>query len=150
MDSIERFIEQMANHAEADGLPRISGRIMAYFVINGGPFSFSEIADNLGISRGSASTNTRLLRDLGILERYQEPGSRQDYYVLAVQPYQRLLKGYIERMESSINNIKQLVDAPETELPTAALERLDALEGFYHTAIESTRVALEKTGGNHA
>lgn len=145
MDPIERFIEQSANHAEADGLPRISGRIMAYFVINGGPYSFSEIAENLEISRGSASTNTRLLRDLGILERYQKPGSRQDYYVLAAQPYQRLLKGYIARMENSVTNIKQLMSVAGHDLEADAVSRLDELRDFYESAITVTETALTQT-----
>lgn len=145
MQAIDRFIEQTANHAEADGLPRISGRILAYFVIHGGPFSFSEIAERLQISRGSASTNTRLLRDLGILERYQKPGSRQDFFSLAEQPYQRLLKGYIERMETSIANIDGLLAVAKDDLDAAALNRLDDLNHFYATAVATTQETLNRT-----
>lgn len=150
MNPVERFIEQLANHAESDGLPRISGRIMAYFVINGGPYSFSEIAKNLEISRGSASTNTRLLRDLGILERYQKPGSRQDYYVLAVRPYERLLKGYIERMENSVLNIQQLFDSANEDLTDSASSRLGELKDFYQSTIKATQAALVSAENKNA
>ena len=57
-DAIERFIEGFGLLMQQDGLPRIAGRMLALFIVEGGPFSFSELAEKLQVSRGSISTNT--------------------------------------------------------------------------------------------
>jgi DNA-binding transcriptional regulator GbsR (MarR family) len=72
--AIEQFIERVGLIAQVDGLPRIAGRIMGLLVIYGGPFSFAEIAKRLQVSRGSISTNRRLLENLGVIERVARPG----------------------------------------------------------------------------
>ena len=93
------FIERLGMNAQADGLPRIAGRMMGFFIIHGGPFSFSELAEKLQISRGSVSTNARILMQLGVLDRAAKPGDRQDYYQLAEHPHARMLEGYVYRMQ---------------------------------------------------
>lgn len=131
----EEFIERMGYIAQADGLSRIAGRILGMLIIEEGPFSFNTIASRLVISRGSVSTNTRLLEQLGVIERTSQPGERQDYFRLAPDPYGRLLRGSIERMEKA----KHLVDRTQAALPgerTAARRRLQALGSFYQDTIE--------------
>src|SRR5690606_21420618 len=64
-DGVTRFIEQMGMSAQADGVPRIAGRIFGYFVINGGPISFTQLAQELQVSRASVSTNLRILASIG-------------------------------------------------------------------------------------
>ena len=70
----ENFIERMGMIAQADGLPRIAGRIMGLIILEGGPYSFGELAKRLSVSRGSISTNTRLLENMGVIERTAKPG----------------------------------------------------------------------------
>lgn len=96
----QSFIERMGLSAQADGLPRIAGRMFGYFMIHGGPSSLAVLAAELRVSRASVSTNARLLRDLGVLEATAVPGDRQVYYQLTEQHSLRMLEGYIERMET--------------------------------------------------
>ncbi|MEO8418233.1 MAG: hypothetical protein ABI475_05865 [Methylophilaceae bacterium] len=70
----ELFIECMGLAAEAEGLPRIAGYMNGLFFLLGNPFSFSEPAGRLRVSRASVSINARILRDLGIIERISRPG----------------------------------------------------------------------------
>lgn len=136
------FIENMGLSAEADGLPRIAGRMWGFFVIQGGPCSFAEVADMLQVSRGSVSTNARLLRALGILQRVSRPGDRQDYYQLSDNPYESLLSGYVERMSSSGSN----AEAALSRLPAghgAAKQRLREMRNFYRTATTWTQQLID-------
>lgn len=127
---ISEFVEQLGLIGEADGLPRIAGRILGLLVIYGGPVSFAEIAQRLQISRGSVSTNTRLLEHFGIVERVARPGERQDYFCLAPDPYYRLMRGVAERTRRA----RALVDKTKDALPPDwkdARERLSGLSSFY-------------------
>ena len=90
------FIESIGLSAQADGLPRIAGRMLGFFVLNGGPCSLSDLAARRQVSRGRISTNARILCGLGIIQRMSKTGDRQDYFQLASNPYSRLLEGYVE------------------------------------------------------
>ncbi len=127
---ISEFIEQLGLIGEADGLPRISGRILGLLVIYGGPISFAEIAERLQISRSSVSTNTRLLEHFGVIERVARPGERQDYFSLAPDPYYRLMTGIAERKRRA----RTIVDKTKEALPPDwgdAKKRLASLSAFY-------------------
>lgn len=141
-NAINNFIEAMGLSSQADGLPRIAGRMMAFFVIHGGPFSFAELAEKLQISRGSVSTNARILRGLGIIERIAKPGDRQDYYQLAADPYGDLLAGYVDRMNNIVEQIRSVQNALADTHPSAH-QRLDEMQAFYNTAVESTQNLIE-------
>ena len=140
--AVEPFIERMGLSAQADGLPRIAGRMWGFFIIYAGPCSFAELADRLQVSRGSISTNARILRDLGFIERVSRPGDRQDYYRLADEPYARLLEGYVERMRQTARNV---ADA-RAEIPDDwrdAQRRLAEMHDFYQAGAETTRELIE-------
>ncbi len=129
-----RFIEHMGLASEEDGLPRIAGRMWGFFVLHGGPVSFAELADQLEVSRGSISTNARILRDRGIIERVAVPGDRQDYYQLTDQPFDRMLQIYLERMRRTEVQARELRAVLPAERD-AQIARLDDMIRFYqHTA----------------
>ena len=139
--AVGEFIERMGMIAQADGLPRIAGRLMGFFVIHGGPVSFSELSERLQVSRASVSNNTRLLEGLGVIERTSRPGDRQDYFRIADAPYRRLLEGVVERM----GRASQAAGAAERDLPadwTDARRRLAELSDFYSSAEQNTRNIL--------
>lgn len=140
---IDQFIEGIGLAAQADGLPRIAGRMIGLFAIYGGPFSFSEIAEKLQISRGSVSTNARILSALGMLEKVSRPGDRQDYYKLAPKPFIRLLEGYAHRM----SKIVKLVDDVAGVIPEddeGMNYRISEMGRFYRSAINNTARLVEE------
>ncbi len=140
--AIEEFVERMGLSAESDGLPRIAGRMWGFFIIHGGPCSFAELADKLQVSRGSISTNARILRDLGIIERVTRPGDRQDYYRLSENPYDRLLEGYVERMRKTVSDAEKTLKAlpPGWE---ATGKRLHEMHSFYNAAVHTTEALIQ-------
>jgi DNA-binding transcriptional regulator GbsR (MarR family) len=87
----ENFIEQMGLMMQADGGPRIAGRIFGLLLIEGRPMSLLEMADSLGVSRASISTNARLLERSELIRLVTVPGNRQDYYEMVPSPFQRML-----------------------------------------------------------
>lgn len=126
----ERFIEQMGLVTQAEGLPRIAGRLMGLMMFDGREYSFSELADELKISRGSVSANTRLLEEKGVIERVSKPGERQDYFRLAGNPLETLLRNLERKALRARAVIAETIDA----LPPEELEcrtRLRRAEEFY-------------------
>ncbi|RIA45439.1 GbsR/MarR family transcriptional regulator [Dichotomicrobium thermohalophilum] len=135
-DKLDRFVDRMGLVAEADGLSRIAGRIMGLMVLEGGPLSFSEIAERLDISRASVSTNTRFLERIGVIERVTVKGSRQDHFQLAKAPYARLLEGSVARIKKAqgvVADAKAEVSPEDNE----RRQRLDELGAFYATLAET-------------
>lgn len=142
----EEFIEQMGVNAQSDGLPRIAGRMMGFFIVEGGTHSFSELADKLQVSRGSVSTNVRILESFGIIERTAKPGDRQDYFRLADDPYARMLEGSIGRILRAERLAEKTRDAlPETA--TDARRRLQDMLSFHSIARTTTQDVIAKWGG---
>jgi len=77
----KHFIEDMGLLFEESGHPRMAGRILGCLLIANQPhLSTTEIAETLQASKGSLSTMTRFLLQLGIIERVGIPGKRVDYY----------------------------------------------------------------------
>ncbi|MES1948601.1 regulatory protein MarR [Salinisphaera sp. C84B14] len=140
--AVSGFIERMGLAAQSDGMPRIAGRILGYFIIHDGPASLARLARELQVSRASVSTNARILRNLGVLEATAVPGDRQDYYRLAERHYLRLLEGDVERMGTMSASLAQA----ERELPAdwaGAQTRLADMHHFIDTARENIRELIE-------
>lgn len=143
--ALENFIERVGINAEAQGLPRIAGRMMAFFVLHGGPVSFGELAQWLNISRGSVSTNTRVLMNLGVIERVGRPGDRQDYFQITENPYRRLIAGHIERMREMHSTVSRaLAEAGKEDAET--MRRLREMQSFYQITVAHMEQLVEKIG----
>ena len=74
------FIDRMGLALESDGLPRIAGRIFGLLLVSEDCRSLDDLASELRVSKGSVSTNARLLEQRGVLERNSRPSDRRDYY----------------------------------------------------------------------
>lgn len=77
---------------EADGLPRIGGRLFGLLILSDQPRSLDDLADALGVSKASISTDARRLLERGVVDRVTRPGDRRDYYRLAPDFYRRTLQ----------------------------------------------------------
>lgn len=77
------YVERFARLLERTGEARITGRIYAHLATAQEPYlSLQELADQVGVSRASVSTNTRRLIALRILTRVAVPGSRGEHYAV--------------------------------------------------------------------
>ncbi len=145
LDGVERFIEQMGMSAQSEGGARIAGRISGYFIVHGGPVSFAQLANELKISRGSVSTNARILVSIGFIERVTKPGDRQDYYQLASSPFLRMIEGYMARMRRMQDILVQANNSIPEDM-TATHKRLAQMSHFFEAAVRSNDQLLKDLG----
>jgi DNA-binding MarR family transcriptional regulator len=75
------YVERWSRLLEDQGTSRIAGRIYGHLATSGEPhLSLNDLAEQLGVSRGSVSTNTRRLVELGLVARVLVPGSRREHF----------------------------------------------------------------------
>lgn len=147
--AVDTFVERVGLSIESDGLPRIAGRMLGFMVLNGGPLSFSELAERLQVSRASVCTNARILSSLGVIERVSRSGDRQDYYQLTESPYARLIGGYLERKRQMYSIVCEALDALGSDEDPARRERLEEMANFYRVAITHLQRLMDEMGSAH-
>ena len=92
-DEQRNFVEEFGLAFEQLTLPRMSGRILGWLMISNTPHqSIDELAEALVASKGSISTMTRLLIQIGIIERISLPGVRHDVFRIRPGAVQHLLR----------------------------------------------------------
>jgi len=141
-DAETDFIEGMGLILQSDGMPRIAGRLMGLFVLHGGPFSFTDLADRLAVSRGSVSTNTRLLEDLGVIERVAMKGERQDFFRLAADPYAEIVERKRVRSLRAQESIRRNAETLD-DIGPDGLKRVGELADFFGVLATATERALD-------
>ena len=127
------FVAFMGQALEGQGLSPISGRILGLLMFDGTARSFSDLATDLGVSRGSVSVNARTLIQRGLVEKFNVSGDRQDYFRVAAQPYEALLDGISARMR----HMSETVGHIARTLPDGAGETRDRLALFanFHASL---------------
>ncbi len=136
------FIEKSGLFSQAEGLPRIAGRVFGMLIFDGEMVSFGDLATRLQVSRASISTSIRLLEERGLVKRRAKPGQRGDFFQLATDPYATLLEGVHKRTRSTREEIVRTVAAlPED---TGAVARLSEYADFYASLETAVAVALDE------
>jgi len=105
-DEEKNFVEEVGVVFEQTGLPRMGGRIFGWLLISDPPYqSSAELAEVLMASKGSISTTTRLLIQIGLLERFVRPGERYDHFRLREDALQRTIQHGLEDEIKLFSNI---------------------------------------------
>lgn len=120
------FVERMGLVHEADGLPRIAGRMFGLLLISEEPRSLDELACELKVSKGSVSTNARLLEQRGILERICRPADRRDYYRVPPDLFTHTMAQRLARWQ----RFHEVIGAARTTLPIQSREVRDRLKEY--------------------
>ncbi len=123
------FTDRMGLLFEAEGQPRIAGRIFGYLLLSDDPRSLDQLAEGLRVSKASASTNARLLADKGVLERVCRPADRHDYYHVAPDLFSRTMAERMQRWQ----RFTETVGEARRTLPIRS-ERVRARLRSYETA----------------
>ena len=77
---VHRFIEDAGALTQSMGFGRAVGQIYAYLYFSETTRTLADMQHNLGISKGSASTNVRQLEQWGAVRKVWVKGDRKDYY----------------------------------------------------------------------
>jgi DNA-binding transcriptional regulator GbsR (MarR family) len=127
---------------ETDGFPRIAGRIFGLLMVSDGELSLDAIVEALGASKASASVNTRLLEDKGLIERTSRPADRRDYYKIVGDVFIKTM----EQRLAKWNRVRSVVSEAiqEGSLQPSARVRLREFEADSDTCRESLEAALVK------
>jgi len=142
-DPIIEFIETMGVRFQEQNTPRIAGRLFGLLLIEGGPLSFAELAERLQVSRGSVSTNARMLADFGLIERVGKPGDRHDHYRIAPDGMVSVFQKQLERMRWS-DNFYRSIEARLPENRRQAKRRLLEIATYTRKAVEGLERGLEE------
>ena len=142
------FIERAGLLWQKDGFPRIAGRIFGFTLISPEPCSLDDIAESLGVSKASVSTDARLLEKLGVIERVSLPGDRKDYYQITARSLERSLEARAQRLRE----FEDLLDAG-LKLPIRNAEVRERIEDHriaYDHVMNAIEHALEQLRSRHA
>ncbi|HEX8271121.1 MAG TPA: MarR family transcriptional regulator [Longimicrobiaceae bacterium] len=148
-DATGTFIETMGRHFEEEGIPRIAGRLFGLLMVNEAPCSLDDMAERLQVSKGSVSSNSRMLEQWGVVERVTRPGDRRDYYHLADDMERRILERQMEHVVKMRERLREgLATMPDA--PQAVRDRFLAAIAFQERTLESLGQALGRVRGGAA
>jgi DNA-binding transcriptional regulator GbsR (MarR family) len=137
------FIETMGLVLESDGLPRIAGRILGLLLVSEEPRSLDDLAAELGVSKASVSTNTRLLEQRGVLERVSRPADRRDYYQVPRDLFSHTMAQRLARWERFHESIGDALATVPIRSPVVR-ERLEEYQAAYSYMAQLIRDALAR------
>jgi len=104
----QRFVEEVGIVFEQTGLPRMAGRILGWLLISDPPHqSTDQLVEALMASKGSISTMTRLLIQIGLIERLSLPGVRHDYFRLRPDAWHHMIR---RGLVDEIRMVRQLAE----------------------------------------
>lgn len=139
---LTHFVEQIAVQLEADGLPRVAGRLFGLLLVSVEPRSLDDLADQLGVSKASISVNIRMLEQRGVVERIGMPGDRRDYYRIADDILERSLQTRMARWRQ----FQQVIAGARASFPArqgdVVRRRLEHMDEAYRYLIDATTRAL--------
>lgn len=151
------FIERLGLLAEESGMPRMAGRVLGWLLISHEPLqSFGEIVDGLGASKGSISSMTRFLVQLGLIERVTQPGDRRDFFRLHPDAWTRFLRQRVEMIRRFRDLAAEAIQ--QLDGPPRRRQRLEGMHELYDFWEAESSDALarwerglgQRTGRRHA
>jgi DNA-binding transcriptional regulator GbsR (MarR family) len=123
------FIEHAGIVFEQTGLPRMAGRIFGCLLIADPPYQSSEqLADALVASKGSVSTTTRLLMQIGLIERLGMPGERHAHFRIRNDAWKHLVR---HGLEEEIILFRQLAETGLQSLTSKSVDSQKLLNEMY-------------------
>ena len=142
----DNIIEAAGRATQGFGLGRIIGQLYALLFFSPRPLSLDEMAQELGVSKGSVSTNIRELEKWGAARAVWIKGSRRDFYEAEVDYLKILREGILPVFQKKVGSLK--VTAAESRGLLEAVEKgadeEDKLAEFYRKRLSLIDQAREK------
>lgn len=142
-EAVQEFIERIGLLTEEEGFPRIAGRILGLLLVEEEPLSLDAMMEKLQVSKGSISTNVRLLERLGIIQRVSSPGDRKDYYQLGNEPWEHIFEVARQRLRRVLTVVEQEGRMLPEEREVGRY-RLEAWREFYSFLLDDLEGKLER------
>lgn len=124
-DSYRHYVEEFALLFEQSGLNRTAGRILGWLHVAEPPHqTMPDLVEKLGASKSSISTATRMLLQMGMIEKLSLPGERRDYYRLVDGVWTNALRD----RNHEITLLRELADRGLALLADETAERRQRLQ----------------------
>ena len=126
-----RFIEEVGIVLEHMGVARMAGKIFGFLLLSREPeVSTDELIEHLQTSRGTISTMTRLLIQLGMVDRVGRSGDRRDFFRVKPDTWTRILRLRMEQI-AEFHNVIDRGLAIVSPGDAAAYNRLKEMDEFH-------------------
>ena len=159
-DNLSQSLGQLAEFA---GFNRTLGQIYGLLYLNSSPLSLGEIAEQLGVSKGNVSLNTRLMERWGLIKRFNRQADRRDYYEVEID-FWKIIQGILHGRErkrindigillnKSLKDVGKLKGSEQYKDAQFYQERLQHMLEFYELfdQLFSAVLALDDFGSNNA
>lgn len=144
-EDLARYVEDVALYWEGHGVPRIAGRILGLLLICDPPYrSAKQLADELGASKASISTMTRLLLTAESIEAVALPGDRGTYFQLTPRGLERKLERRIASMVSFTDLANRGLEILGPDAPEERSARLKTVASLYAFLDRELPLLLER------
>lgn len=141
-NTYDDFVELMGLISQADGEPRIGGRMFGLLLVEGRALTLNDFAQRLDISKASASTNARRLASIGVIEHIKR-SNRQDSYALVPDLYRKMSLTMTERFLVRAEQIETMLPLlPDG--PSKVKQRIQGLAQCYRVSAETARQMFDQ------
>lgn len=131
---MKHFVEDVGLSFEEMGLPRMAGRVLGWLLICDPPHqSMNELGEALLASKASISNTTRLLIQIGLIERLSLPGRRRDYFRLKPDAWTQIAREDMFRVSAFRQLAERGLTLLEDKEPPlkSRLEEMHAVYAFF-------------------
>lgn len=91
--SKQNYAEEVGIFFEQSGMPRMAGRVLGWLMVAEPPYqTMNDLTEALQASKGSISTMTRLLIQVGLIEKTSLPGRRRIYFRIKTVSWDEKMK----------------------------------------------------------
>ncbi|MGD8623146.1 MAG: MarR family transcriptional regulator [Anaerolineae bacterium] len=145
----KHFIEDISLYFEQMGLPRMAGRVLGVLLICDPPEqSLTDLSEILQASKSSMSTTTRLLVEMGLIERVPSPVPRQVYFQFRPGGWVVFIRQRL-RLWASLHQIAERgLTLLHDRAPTLR-ERLQEAHDMFSLIEEELPAVLRRVEGGH-
>ena len=145
----KHFIEDISLYFEQMGIPRMAGRILGVLLIANPPEqSMTDLCEILQASKSSISTNTRLLSEMGLIERTPSPEPRQVYFRFTPGGWVTFMRMYLRMMASLHQVTERGLELLKDEEP-ALRERLQEAHDMFSLIEDELPALLDRIKEQH-
>ncbi len=132
MNNMHEYVESFGLYWEQAGLPRMAGRILSWLLICDPPHqTMHELTEALQASKSSISTGTRMLIQMGIIERLSMPGQRRDHYRVVPDSWSHIMEEKAKKQFTELRRLSERGLALLDAASPARRQRLEEMRDYY-------------------
>lgn len=141
---IQRFIDAIGEYFAQFGLSGVSGRLLGLMMVADGPLTLDDMADALAVSRASISTNIRLIKAIGFVDKVSMPRDRRDFYRCSSDPWGAVIRTDLVSTDMLASIARRGLMAIPEDASGSARTHVEDLLDFCEFMLEEERGILQR------